>query len=66
MYKTALICFHIVSGTPAPPYLSELLHLFTLLLALFAQPRILGYSVFLGWAGGPWGKAKIRSVTSDL
>ena len=26
MYKTALTCFHTVSGT-APPYLSELLHL---------------------------------------
>ena len=27
-YKIALICFHIVSGT-APPYLSELLHLYS-------------------------------------
>ena len=27
-YKMALICFHIVSGT-APPYLSELLHLYS-------------------------------------
>ena len=27
-YKTALICFHIVSGT-APPYLSELRHLYS-------------------------------------
>ena len=26
------------------------------LLALFAQPRILASSVFLGWAGGPWGR----------
>ena len=53
-YKIALICFHIVSGT-APPYLSELLHLSTLFLALFVQPRILGPSVFLGRAG-PWGR----------
>ena len=35
--------------------ISELLHLYTLLLALFTQPRILGSSVFLGWAG-PWGR----------
>ena len=27
-YKIALVCFHIVSGT-APPYLSELLHLYS-------------------------------------
>ena len=27
-YKIALICFHVVSGT-APPYLSELLHLYS-------------------------------------
>ena len=27
-YKTALTCFHIISGT-APPYLSELLHLYS-------------------------------------
>ena len=27
-YKIALTCFHIISGT-APPYLSELLHLFS-------------------------------------
>ena len=27
-YKIALICFHIISGT-APPYLSELLHLYS-------------------------------------
>ena len=27
-YKIALICFHIVSGT-APPYFSELLHLYS-------------------------------------
>ena len=28
----------------------------TLLLALFAQPQILGYSVFLGWEEEPWGR----------
>ena len=38
-YKIALICFHIISGT-ASPYLSELLHLYTLLLALITQPQI--------------------------
>ena len=41
--------FHIVSGT-APPYLSHSCFVSTLILALFAQPHILGYSVFLGWA----------------
>ena len=51
----ALICFHIVSGT-APPYLSELLHLYTLLFALFARPR------FLGWAGGPWGRDPFNTL----
>ena len=50
-YKIALICFHIVSCT-APPHLSCLTS--TLLLALFAQPRILASSEFLGWAEGPW------------
>ena len=54
-YKMALICFHIVSGT-APPYLSELLHLYTLLFALFARPR------FLGWAGGPWGRDPFNTL----
>ena len=38
-YKVALTCFRIVSPT-APAYLSELLPLYTLLLYLFAQPRI--------------------------
>ena len=32
-YKIALICFHLVSGT-APPYLSELFHLYSLSLSL--------------------------------
>ena len=49
-YKIALICFHIVSGTA--PYL----FISTLLLAVFAQPRILTSSVFLGWAEGPGGE----------
>ena len=43
-YKIALICFHTVFGT-APPYLSEILHLYS--------PRSLcsaASSVFLGWA----------------
>ena len=65
------LCFHIVSGT-APPYLSEvqLLHtslncfISTFLLALFAQPQILGHSVFLGWTGEPWGRDPFN--TSDL
>ena len=63
-YKIALICFHIVSGT-APPYLSELLHLYSPSRSLlFAQPQILGYSEFLGWSGGPWGRDPFN--TSDL
>ena len=49
-------------------FLVELLHMScfisTLLLALFARPGILGYSVFLGWAGGSWGKDPFN--TSDL
>ena len=36
----------------------------TLLLAVFAQPRILGFTMFLGWAGGPWGRDHVN--TSDL
>ena len=36
----------------------------TLLLALFAQPRILGSSVFLGWEEGPWERDPFN--TSDL
>ena len=45
LFKILLIkCFHIVSGT-APPYLFELLRLY-ILLTLFAQPRIVGSSVF--------------------
>ena len=34
-YKIALACFHIISGT-APPYLSELLHLFSFSFSLFS------------------------------
>ena len=49
-------------------FLVEFLHMSwfvsTLLLALFAQPRILGYSVFLWWAGGSWGRHPFN--TSDL
>ena len=36
----------------------------TLLLVLFDQPRILGSSVCLWWAGGPWGRDPFN--TSDL
>ena len=34
----------------------------TLLLALFAQPRIFAASVFLGWAGGPWGRDPFNTL----
>ena len=44
-YKIALICFHTVSGTA--PHTSLRYFISTLLLALFAQPRILASS----WAG---------------
>ena len=54
-YKIALICFHIVSGA-APPYLSELLHLYS--------PFLLLPSTHLGLAGGPWGRDPFN--TSDL
>ena len=57
-YKIAFICFHIVSGT-APPCLwtaSSLLSFSLFSCALFAQPQTLRYSVFLGWAGVPWGR----------
>ena len=37
---------------------------YTLLLTLFAQPRLLGISVLLGLAGGPWGRDPFD--TSDL
>ena len=43
-YKIALTCFHIVSGTT--PLYALSCFISTLLLALFAQPRILGSSVF--------------------
>ena len=49
-YKIALICFHTVLHTSLGCFIS------TLFLTLFTQPRILRYSVFLGWAGGPWGR----------
>ena len=45
--KVALVCFHIVSGT-GPPYLSELLHLYSL-----RSAATLASSVSLGRAGGP-------------
>ena len=49
-----LFCFHIFlwycSSIPLSCFIS------TLLLALFSQHRILASSVFLGWAGGPWGR----------
>ena len=59
-YKIALTYFHIVSGT-APPYIStlslvQLLHtslscfISILLLVLFVQPQILGFSVSQGCA----------------
>ena len=54
-YKIALICFHIVLGA-APPYLSELLHLYS--------PSLLLPSTHLGLAGGPWGRDPFN--TSDL
>ena len=50
--KITLICFHIVSGT-APPYLSELLHLYSPSRCL-RSAAILASSVFLGWADGHW------------
>ena len=53
-YKIALICFHIVSGTA--PHTSLRYFISTLLLALFAQLQILASSMFLEWAGGPWGR----------
>ena len=34
----------------------------TLLLAFFAQPRILGSSMFLGWAEGPWGRDSFSAL----
>ena len=56
-YKIAHICFHIVSGT-APPHFFWLLHL------VLAQ--ILGYFVFLGWAGGAGGEILSIHRTCDL
>ena len=53
---------HIVSGT-ASSYLSELLHLFSLSCSLCSE-GILGSSVFIGWAEGPWGRDPFN--TSDL
>ena len=38
----------------------------TLLLALFAQPRLLASSVFLGWAEGPGGETISVYGTCDL
>ena len=52
----------IVSGT-ASSYLSELLHLFSLSCSLCSE-GILGSSVFIGWAEGPWGRDPFN--TSDL
>ena len=60
-YKIALICFHIVSGT-APPHFFWLLNL-TLLLVL---AQILGYFVFLGWAGGAGGEILSIHRSCDL
>ena len=53
-YKIALTCFHIISGT-APPFTSP--SCFTsVLLVLFVQPQILGFSVSQGCAGGLLGR----------
>ena len=41
-------------------------YLATLLLALFAQPQILGSSVFQGWPGGPGGEILLIHQTCDL
>ena len=38
-----------------PPYLSQLLHLYSFFFAVFTQPQILGSSMFIGWAERPWG-----------
>ena len=54
-YKIALTCFHIVSGTAAP-YLSMSCFISVLLLLLFVQPQILGFSVSQGCAGGLLGR----------
>ena len=54
-YKIALTCFHIVSGTAAP-YLSMSCFISVLLLLLFVQPQILGFSVSQGCAGGLFGR----------
>ena len=52
-YKIAFICFHIVSCT-APAYLPKLLHLYSPSCSLRSAADT--SSVFLGWAGGPWGR----------
>ena len=57
-YKIAVICFHAVSGT-APPYLSELRHLSS---PLSLHSASLWYSVFLGWAGGPWERGPFNTL----
>ena len=61
-YKIALICFRIDSGT-APPYLSELLHIYSPSRCL-RSAWILGSSVFLGCVEGPWGRDPVN--ISDL
>ena len=65
-YKIALICFHIVSGTASPCLwtASSLLSFSLFSCTLFAQPQTFRYSIFLGWAGGPWGRDPFN--TSDL
>ena len=60
--KLALTCSHIASGT-APQYL---ICFFFVLFILFAQPSILGSSVFLGWAGGPMPMGRDPLSTLDL
>ena len=59
-YKIAFICFHIVSGIASLLYTSLSCFISTLLLT---RPHILRSAMFLGLAGGPWGRDPFN--TSD-
>ena len=66
-YTIALICFYIVSvySSSMPLWTASSLLSFSLFsCARFAQPQTFRYSIYLGWAGGPWGRDPFN--TSDL
>ena len=69
-YKMALICYKINFSSSrsstslflVQPLHTSLSYFISTLLALFAQPRIFAASVFLGWAGGPWGRDPFNTL----